>query len=590
MSLSNHPDRILTLLEESDSEDENNDTASDVDNEDHLSERSNNSDSEEDASSIDSDSSENLDLLSLQNRLRQQVFRGKDGTLWQKEPGRSNVRTRSENIITELPGVKLIARDAKTVFECWNLFITQDMLYTIKTCTNSHIQERRALCADVSKQRFMSEVEISELKAFIGLLYLAGFYRSNRQNLKDLWQKDGTGIEIFRLTMSIQRFYFIQSCLRFDDKNTRAERQNLDNLAPIRELFKEFTEQCLSMYSPGENCTIDEMLVAFRGRCKFRQYIPSKPAKYGIKIFALVDSKTFYVKNLEIYAGKQPSGPYSVSNKPFDVVNRLVLPISKTHRNVTFDNWFTSYEVVSHLLNEHRLTTVGTVRKNKKQIPPQFLNIRGKELNSSTFGFQKDISLVSYIPKKNKIVLLMSSLHHDANIDQSTGDQRKPEIITYYNATKSGVDVADELSATYDVSRNSKRWPMTSFYAMLNISGINANIIYRANNTDTRMTRRHFLKKLGLDLIHDHLEVRKTQMNLPRLLRKRILDFVGGPAEEPPRKITGTRKRCQICPAKKDKKTNHTCHVCHIYICPDHIIPYCNNCSTSMAISDDVED
>ncbi|CAB3260710.1 unnamed protein product [Arctia plantaginis] len=142
------------------------------------------------------------------------------------------------------------------------------------------------------------------------------------------------------------------------------------------------------------------MLVAFRGRCKFRQYIPSKPAKYGLKIIALVDAKTFYITNLEIYAGKQPDGPYAKSNKPFDVVDRIVQPVSKTNRNITFDNWFTSYELVLHLLKEHQLTSVGTVRKNKMQIPPEFTRTRGKEIYSSTFGFEKDVTIVSHSPKK----------------------------------------------------------------------------------------------------------------------------------------------------------------------------------------------
>ncbi|XP_026469438.1 piggyBac transposable element-derived protein 4-like [Ctenocephalides felis] len=590
MALTNDPRRILEILEESD-EDQSNST-SDAEVEDHLSERSNDSGTEQQVSDsdADSDSSSNLDLLRLQSQQNRHVFKGRDGTLWQKTPARSNVRTRSENIISDLPGVRSVARNAKTIFESWSLFITDDILNTIQTCTNLHIQERRALCADLSKHRYMEEIEISELKAFIGLLYIAGFYRSNKQNLSDLWQVDGTGVEIFRLTMSIQRFYFIQSCLRFDDKSTRAERQQFDNLAPIRNIFEMFVQQCQKMYSPGENCTIDEMLVAFRGRCKFRQYIPSKPAKYGIKIFALVDASTYYVTNLEIYSGKQPSGPYSLSNKPFDVVNRVVLPVSKSHRNITFDNWFTSYELVSHLLTEHKLTAVGTLRKNKRQIPPQFITTRGKCPGSSTFGHQKDITLVSYIPKKNKVVLLMSSLHHDEKIDESTGDKRKPDIISFYNHTKSGVDVVDNLSASYNVSRNTKRWPLTIFFAMLNISEINANIIYRANNDDTRMKRRHFLKNLGLAMVQEHLQVRRARVNLPRQLRKRIAQFTGETTDEPPRKILGVRKRCQICPSKKDKKTSHTCHECQIYICPDHFITYCNNCSSSMSVNEEIED
>ena len=46
--------------------------------------------------------------------------------------------------------------------------------------------------------------------------------------------------------------------------------------------------------------TIDEKLEAFRGRCGFKQYIPSKPNKYAIKIYALVDTKVLYTYNLGI--------------------------------------------------------------------------------------------------------------------------------------------------------------------------------------------------------------------------------------------------------------------------------------------------
>lgn len=42
----------------------------------------------------------------------------------------------------------------------------------------------------------------------------------------------------------------------------------------------------------------------------------------------------------------------------------------------------------------------------------------------------------------------MSSLHHDNSVDDSTEEKQKLEINTYYNSTKCGVDVADELYAT----------------------------------------------------------------------------------------------------------------------------------------------
>ena len=104
------------------------------------------------------------------------------------------------------------------------------------------------------------------------------------------------------------------------------------------------------------------MLHPFRGRCSFVQYIPSKPAKYGVKIFALYDAKTFHTSNLEIYCGKQPDGPFATTNTPIDIVKRLVSPIENSNRNLTIDNWYTSVPLADYLLTK-KITVLGTMKK-----------------------------------------------------------------------------------------------------------------------------------------------------------------------------------------------------------------------------------
>lgn len=52
--------------------------------------------------------------------------------------------------------------------------------------------------------------------------------------------------------------------------------------------------------------------------------MPNKPAKYGIKIFALCDSVNYYTSNLEVYVGTQPPGPYSVDNSAASITKRMV--------------------------------------------------------------------------------------------------------------------------------------------------------------------------------------------------------------------------------------------------------------------------
>lgn len=167
---------------------------------------------------------------------------------------------------------------------------------------------------------------------------MGGVLKSSRVNMEELWNSNGTGVELFRLTMSMYRFKFLLQHIRFDDVDTREERKQLDKLCPIRELFELFVSNCKHAYTPFKYVTIDEKLEAFRGRCGFRQYIPSKPNKYGIKIFALANGKTFYTCNLEVYLGQQPQGPFFVNNSPSEVVKRLCESIKGTKRNLTCCN------------------------------------------------------------------------------------------------------------------------------------------------------------------------------------------------------------------------------------------------------------
>ncbi|XP_050295855.1 uncharacterized protein LOC126735788 [Anthonomus grandis grandis] len=310
---------------------------------------------------------------------------------WNKTCFPENVRTRQENIIVRLPGVIGLAQNAQTLFKTWQLFFDDDIVMDLVNSTNIYIES--------ISQRFKNKsdvrpADVIEMRALIGLLYLPGVYHGERTLIFKFWSRDGTGVEIFPAITALRRFRFLLRCLGMDDIHTREERKSEDNLAPIRKVFEAVMQNCQKHYSVGKHTTIDEMLWA----CRFRMYIPNKPARYGLK-FSLTDPKSFYTLNMEMYCGKQPAGAYSVSNNGFDVVERLCLPISKSRRNVTMDNWFSSVEVANRLLNNHQLTIVGTLRKNKRQITKkEFFTVRPEK--SSMFGFTKDLTIVSYIPKK----------------------------------------------------------------------------------------------------------------------------------------------------------------------------------------------
>ena len=134
------------------------------------------------------------------NRLRTIV--GKDGTTkWKTMPPRQNSRTRIHNIVTHLPGVKSATKHATTPIEAWETFFTEEMLQLIVEHTNLEIQRIRG---NYSRERNANSTNIVELKALIGLLFLAGLLRSYHVNTANIWATNGTGTEIFPCVLSAE--------------------------------------------------------------------------------------------------------------------------------------------------------------------------------------------------------------------------------------------------------------------------------------------------------------------------------------------------------------------------------------------------
>jgi hypothetical protein len=112
------------------------------------------------------------------------------------------------------------------------------------------------------------------------------------------------------------------------------------------------------------------------------------------------------------------------------------------------------------------------------------------------------VPLVSYVPKKNKSVVLLSSLQHDSAICSNSG---KPEIIEFYNKTKGRVDMLDQTCARYAVQQATPRWTMAMFYGMINIAAVNALVIHthnmRKDQPEKKIKGKDFLLRIAHDLV-----------------------------------------------------------------------------------------
>lgn len=392
--------RTQNLLNENISEENEKNFENDTDSEfsDTIEIDEHNSDTETNDSSSGSENNEtDFDSSSTGNR---QYFWGKDKIpKWAKTvPTRNSTRAKQQNIIRVPAGVKGEAKNCKTPIDCFLLFIDDKIIKSVVFCTNLYIDR---ITHKFVRSRDVNKTDEDEIKCLLGLLILSGVNRSGHKNLEDLWRTNGLGIDIFHSTMTLKRFFFILRCIRFDDYRDRQCRKEIDNFADFRDIFELFLANCENNYTVSEYTTIDEQLVAFRGRCPFRVYIPSKPAKYGLKIQTICDVQTWYTLNMEVYTGKQKDGPYKISNSATDVVLRLSQPIYDSGRNITADNWFSSISLANKLL-EKKITLVSTQRKNKRKLPIQFVSTKNRVQNSTLFGFGKQITIASYIPKKKQ--------------------------------------------------------------------------------------------------------------------------------------------------------------------------------------------
>ncbi|GFO42293.1 PiggyBac transposable element-derived protein 4 [Plakobranchus ocellatus] len=90
--------------------------------------------------------------------------------------------------------------------------------------------------------------------------------------------------------------------------------------------------------------------------------------------------------------------------------------------------------------------------------------------NSRTRALQKrdtsisqgDTMLVSYKSGTKKNMILISSMHSDSAIVVNKHNKGLSEMVSYYNATKSGVDTIDFMAHTASSKRQTKCWSSSS--------------------------------------------------------------------------------------------------------------------------------
>lgn len=465
----------------------------------------------------------------------------KDGTIWTvAQTGENRGRRQSTNVITEAAGPTAHAKrnieDALTAFLC---LVDDGMLKHIRECT---VDEAHRV-----KEESSWDMTVAELKAFIALIYIRGAHGGKSMDLASFWSADW-GYAFFKETMSRNRFKEIMRFLRFDKKETRCTRLRENKFALVAEVWDRFVQNSIACYKPGADITVDEQLFPTKARCSFTQYIASKPDKFGIKFWLAADVETKYMVNGAPYLGKDETRRPS-QRLGDTVVLKMVDPYLGKGRNITTDNFFTSM-VLAKALQAKKTSLVGTVNKSRRELPPCVKEQRA--LFNTDVLRHDNATLTVYQCKAKKNVCILSTVHTAVAI--TSGPKAKPETITYYNRTKVGVDVLDQMARKYSVKAPTRRWPVAVFYNILDMAAINASILFR-KCTAERMSRRNFIMQLAKDLRSDHMKAKATQM------------MVREPGRTHEQQQMGRRRQCQVRRHCTKNKTKDTCGKCHKVVC-----------------------
>ena len=192
------------------------------------------------------------------------------------------------------------------------------------------------------------------------------------------------------------------------------------------------------------------------------------------------------------------------------------------------------------------------MRTNRRELPT-LVTCTSSPLYSSTTLKSEDATLTVYHCKKNKNVTILSTMHQSVGI--ANNEKKTPETIQFYNETKFGVDVFDQMTRKYSVKASSRRWPVQVFYNVLDMAAINSWILFR-ESTGSKMSRRSFILQLVQELRQEHMSRRseRAATSDDRLASGRSQLVAGH-----------KRRQCQI--EKCRNKTVDQCSKCHKHVC-----------------------
>lgn len=464
--------------------------------------------------------------------------------------------------------------ESSSELDCFLIFFSEHIVTLIVDETNKYAEYLKDnSTAEQSRLKRWKNTNLGEIYRFFAINLLMPQVKKHKIN--DYWSKDFLlATPAFGQIMSRDRFLLLLRALHFVDLHDSINKK--DSLRKIRPIVDHMKQTFKRSFGPFENICIDESLLLFKGRIFFKQYIPSKRHRFGIKFFLLCDSETGYVLDFIIYTGATTEINTGFEEEGLGKSGQIVLTLMETYlgkgHTLFLDNWYTSPVLFQYLYD--RLTNCcGTVKCNRMFLPK--LDEKLKK-GCVEFKTSKNIMVLKWMDKRE--VRMLTTLHKNEMVETEKVDhvtnkvKKKPKCIDEYNKYMGAVDKSDLVLSSIESVRKAIKWYKKVFFHFLDLSVLNAWILYKtltgknpSSSDYQRELVRQILVKYPSTNIRSNSGRRPEEADNPmRLIARHFPRYI----PTPPEKKKRTSRQCIVCAQHgKRKETCMMCHECNAALC-----------------------
>lgn len=323
--------------------------------------------------------------------------------VWSEEQTRRNLK----NFPSSVGPTRRGERRQASALEYFELFFDNNVWNLILTMTNLNAQRKRAAGTDGGSWK---DVTLEELKAFFGLNIAMGIVKL--PEAQTYWQKKWlTNVPSFAQVMSRNRFFQILRYLHVSDDSVivPAGQPGHDKLHRVRLFLELIFPNFENVYDLHKNILIDECMIPWRGRLSFRQFIASKPIRFGIKVWVLADSESKYIYRQQLYIGRNP-GERAEVGLAIRVVKELCAGLENCGHHLYTDNFYTSVDLYQYLYDK-KIYACGTIKGSRKNFPKEIVFEGTRGLARGTYQWRMSGPLLAVAWLDNKAVYFLSTIH-----------------------------------------------------------------------------------------------------------------------------------------------------------------------------------